>query len=127
MVSIGTALQVNLQDQAAASHVRGRVSPAASPFRRGCPALAGGHAVIARSWHEPRQLDNRLPPGGLTLVLPRRDPSALALLVGAGLNTVDVRCPAHPVAREELHSCAATLRLGKAPAAVQQSHGREVP
>jgi L-threonylcarbamoyladenylate synthase len=38
-------------------------------------------------------------PGALTLVLPRRDPSALALLVSAGLDTAAVRAPAHPVAR----------------------------
>jgi L-threonylcarbamoyladenylate synthase len=38
-------------------------------------------------------------PGGLTLVLPRREPSALASLVSAGLPTVAVRSPAHAVAR----------------------------
>jgi L-threonylcarbamoyladenylate synthase len=38
-------------------------------------------------------------PGGLTLVLPRREPSPLALLVSAGLSTAAVRAPAHPIAR----------------------------
>jgi L-threonylcarbamoyladenylate synthase len=38
-------------------------------------------------------------PGGLTLVLPRREPSPLALLVSAGLDTAAVRAPAHPIAR----------------------------
>jgi L-threonylcarbamoyladenylate synthase len=38
-------------------------------------------------------------PGALTLVLPRREPSALALLVSAGLDTVAVRSPSHTVAR----------------------------
>jgi L-threonylcarbamoyladenylate synthase len=38
-------------------------------------------------------------PGGLTLVLPRREPSPLALLVSAGLGTVALRSPAHRVAR----------------------------
>jgi len=38
-------------------------------------------------------------PGGLTLVLPRRDSSPLSLLVSAGQETVAVRAPAHPVAR----------------------------
>jgi L-threonylcarbamoyladenylate synthase len=38
-------------------------------------------------------------PGGLTLVLPRREPSGLALLVSAGLDTAAIRSPAHPVAR----------------------------
>ena len=38
-------------------------------------------------------------PGGLTLVLPRRELSPLALLVSAGLPTAAVRSPAHPIAR----------------------------
>src|ERR1041385_1642752 len=38
-------------------------------------------------------------PGPLTLVLPRREHSGLSLLVCAGLDTVAVRMPAHPVAR----------------------------
>ena len=37
-------------------------------------------------------------PGPLTLVLPRREDSALSLLVSAGLDTVALRVPAHPVA-----------------------------
>ena len=38
-------------------------------------------------------------PGPLTLVLPRRTDSNLSLLVSAGLNTVGVRMPDHPVAQ----------------------------
>jgi L-threonylcarbamoyladenylate synthase len=37
-------------------------------------------------------------PGGLTLALPRRDDSRLSLLVSAGLDTVAIRVPRHPVA-----------------------------
>jgi L-threonylcarbamoyladenylate synthase len=36
-------------------------------------------------------------PGALTLVLPRRDAAPLAAAVTAGLPTVALRCPAHPV------------------------------
>lgn len=36
-------------------------------------------------------------PGALTMVLPRRDDSGLADAVSAGLPTVALRCPAHPV------------------------------
>ena len=43
-------------------------------------------------------------PGGLTLVLPRRDPSPLALLVSAGLDTVALRAPGHRVARALLEA-----------------------
>jgi L-threonylcarbamoyladenylate synthase len=38
-------------------------------------------------------------PGPLTLVLPRRNGSGLALLASAGLDTVALRAPAHPVAQ----------------------------
>jgi len=38
-------------------------------------------------------------PGALTLVLPRLAPSRLSLLASAGLDTVAVRSPHHPVAR----------------------------
>ncbi|MEE8439103.1 MAG: L-threonylcarbamoyladenylate synthase [Micropepsaceae bacterium] len=38
-------------------------------------------------------------PGALTLVLPRKEPCPLALLVSAGLDTVAVRSPAHEIAR----------------------------
>jgi L-threonylcarbamoyladenylate synthase len=38
-------------------------------------------------------------PGGLTLVLPYREPSPLARLVTAGLPTAAVRSPSHPIAR----------------------------
>ncbi len=52
------------------------------------------------SFHAPaRRLAEKFWPGGLTLVLPRREQSPVALLVSAGLDTVAVRAPAHPVAR----------------------------
>jgi L-threonylcarbamoyladenylate synthase len=41
-------------------------------------------------------------PGPITLVLPRREDAAIAALVSAGLDTIAVRVPAHPVAREVL-------------------------
>jgi L-threonylcarbamoyladenylate synthase len=41
-------------------------------------------------------------PGALTLVLPRRADSKLSLLVSAGLDTVALRVPAHPVAAKLL-------------------------
>lgn len=50
-------------------------------------------------------------PGPLTLVLARREDARLADLVTAGLDTVALRVPAHPVAAEILH------RLGRPVAA----------
>lgn len=41
-------------------------------------------------------------PGPLTLVLPRRKNARLSLLVGAGLDSVAIRSPDHPVARKLL-------------------------
>ncbi|MCE2926505.1 MAG: threonylcarbamoyl-AMP synthase [Rickettsiales bacterium] len=41
-------------------------------------------------------------PGPLTLVLPRKKTSKLSLLLSAGLDSVAVRSPAHPLAREVL-------------------------
>ncbi|WP_421860050.1 L-threonylcarbamoyladenylate synthase [Parvibaculum sp.] len=38
-------------------------------------------------------------PGGITLVLPRREDTPLSLLVSAGLDTVAIRVPAHETAR----------------------------
>src|SRR5579863_3363476 len=43
-------------------------------------------------------------PGPLSLVLPRRADSFLSLLAGAGLDTVALRAPAHPVAQALLRA-----------------------
>ncbi len=45
-----------------------------------------------------RELAARFWPGPLTLVLPRAPRSRIALLAGAGLDTLAVRVPAHPLA-----------------------------
>lgn len=39
-------------------------------------------------------------PGPLTMILPRKPGSAVSLLCSAGLPTIAVRCPSHPVARQ---------------------------
>jgi L-threonylcarbamoyladenylate synthase len=49
-----------------------------------------------------RQLAAAFWPGPLTLVLPRRADSGLSLLLSAGLDTVAIRCPDHPIARKLL-------------------------
>ena len=46
-----------------------------------------------------RQLAEAFWPGALTMVLPKRDDAALAPAITAGLPTVALRCPAHPVMR----------------------------
>ena len=47
-------------------------------------------------------LANAFWPGALTLVLPRRKDCSVSLLASAGLDTLAVRVPAHPVARDVL-------------------------
>jgi L-threonylcarbamoyladenylate synthase len=54
-------------------------------------------------------------PGALTLVLPRREDSDIALLVSAGLDTLALRVPAHPVA-------AAFLRAAGRPVAAPSAN-----
>lgn len=51
-----------------------------------------------------RQLADAFWPGALTLVVPLRAGSGIASLVTAGLETVAIRVPAHPVAQDLLHS-----------------------
>ena len=51
-----------------------------------------------------RRLAERFWPGPLTLVLPRRVTCPVALLAGAGLETLAIRVPAHPVALRLLRS-----------------------
>lgn len=52
-----------------------------------------------------RKLAEALWPGPLTLVLPRRADAPLSLLVSAGLDSVAVRIPSHPIARALLGAC----------------------
>lgn len=57
MISVNTALQVDLSDQAGASHIGRRVYSGFGgqpDFVEGALRSSGGHAIIAlRSWHEP--------------------------------------------------------------------------
>src|SRR5947207_1535483 len=51
-----------------------------------------------------RNAARRFWPGPLTLVLPRRASGGLSLLASAGLDTVALRAPAHPVAQQLLRA-----------------------
>jgi L-threonylcarbamoyladenylate synthase len=51
-----------------------------------------------------RRIAGQFWPGPLTLVLPRRGDSGLSLLASAGLDTVAIRAPAHPVAQALLRA-----------------------
>lgn len=60
---------------------------------------AAEHAVFSRT---ALQLAEKFWPGPLTLVLPRSARCRLSLLVSAGMDSVALRVPAHPIARELL-------------------------
>ena len=65
IVSINTALLLDLSDQAGASHIRGRLYSGFGgqpDFVEGALHSPGGHAVIAlRSWHEPSDSSTIVP------------------------------------------------------------------
>ncbi|PIE15556.1 MAG: threonylcarbamoyl-AMP synthase [Rhodobacterales bacterium] len=61
---------------------------------------------IAAFTPEALELARRFWPGPMTLVLPLREDAGLSLLVTAGLKTVGVRVPGHPVARRLLREFA---------------------
>jgi len=85
-------------DQAVASIFEAKGRPRFNPLIVHVANLqeAEKHCVFSA---EAERLARRFWPGGLTLVLPRREDTALSLLVSAGLDTVAVRVPAHETAR----------------------------
>ena len=66
-------------------------------------------AKLARIDARARKLAHAFWPGPLTLVLPLQPDAALAQAVTAGLPTVALRCPAHPVMRAVLESTGLAL------------------
>jgi L-threonylcarbamoyladenylate synthase len=84
-----------------------------------------------------RGLAERFWPGPLTIVLPRRDDASVAELAGAGLPTLAVRVPAHPLMRAVLEELGEPIvapsanrsgRLSPTTAAhVVEEFGGEVP
>lgn len=124
MISINTALRIDLYDQAGASHIAGRLYSGFGgqpDFVEGALHSSGGHAVIAlRSWHEPSDSSTIVPrlsdpvtsfqhsavvtEQGCAHIFGRSQRAQARLLID---------CAAHPDVREELHRCAATLGLGK--------------
>jgi acyl-CoA hydrolase len=65
MISVNTALQVDLSDQAGASHIGRRIYSGFGgqpDFVEGALRSSGGHAIIAlRSWHEPSDSSTIVP------------------------------------------------------------------
>src|SRR5947207_15724375 len=67
------------------------------------PGLAEAEA-LATFDERAREAARRFWPGALSLVLRRREACGLSLLVSAGLDTVALRVPAHPLAQSLLRA-----------------------
>jgi L-threonylcarbamoyladenylate synthase len=88
-------------DAAVAAIYRAKGRPDFNPLIVHVPDLAAAHG-LARLDARAEALATAFWPGALTLVLPRREDAPLAAAVTAGLPTVAIRCPAHPVMRAVL-------------------------
>lgn len=78
--------------------------PSFNPLIIHVPDVAAA-ARVARLDERAERLAARFWPGALTLVLPLREDAGIAAPVTAGLPTVALRCPDHPVMREVLAAC----------------------
>ena len=85
-------------DSAVAAIFAAKNRPRFNPLIVHVPGLADAEAIAdfdARA----RKVARHFWPGPLTLVLRRRDDCGISLLASAGLDTIAVRVPAHPVAQ----------------------------
>ncbi|WP_431301222.1 L-threonylcarbamoyladenylate synthase [Tabrizicola sp. BL-A-41-H6] len=82
--------------------------PRFNPLIVHLPSLAAAEDYAIFS-PEARALAAAFWPGPLTLVVPLKEPSRLSPLVTAGLDSVAIRVPAHPVAQALLSACSIPL------------------
>ena len=85
-------------DEAVASIFAAKRRPHFNPLIVHVPGLAEAE-TLAEFNERARVAARRFWPGPLTLVLPRRPDCGVSLLASAGLDTLAVRVPSHPVAR----------------------------
>src|SRR6185295_2757004 len=90
-------------DRAVAAIFAAKSRPRFNPLIVHVPGLAEAEKLAVFD-DRARGLARRFWPGALTLVLPRRPAAGVSLLASAGLDTVAVRVPAHPVARNLLRA-----------------------
>ncbi len=84
-------------------------------------ATATAAAALVRFDARARALAARFWPGALTLILPRADTCPVSLLAGAGLATLAVRVPGHPVAQALLTAAARPIAAPSANRSTQVS------
>lgn len=85
-------------DSAVAAIYAAKGRPRFNPLIAHLPDLETAETIAVFS-DRARDLARRFWPGPLTLVLPLRPGSGISDLVSAGLDTIAIRVPAHPVAR----------------------------
>jgi L-threonylcarbamoyladenylate synthase len=105
-------------DQAVAAIFAAKGRPRFNPLIVHLPSLAAAEKIAELS-PPARRLAEAFWPGPLTLVLPRRPASGISDLVTAGLDTIAIRVPAHPVARALLDATGMPLA---APSANRSGH-----
>jgi L-threonylcarbamoyladenylate synthase len=106
------------QGRAVAAIYEAKGRPRFNPLIAHVADIAAADAIAELSGPA-RRLAEAFWPGPLTLVLPHRTGSPVASLVTAGLDTIAVRMPSHPVARDLLQ---ATGRPVAAPSANRSGH-----
>ena len=124
------------RDAAVAAIYRAKGRPSFNPLIVHVADFASAQA-LAETDERAEALATKLWPGALTVVLPLRGDAALAPAVTAGLPTVALRCPAHPLMRALLERCDFPLAAPSAnrsgaisptePAHVAASLGTAVP
>ena len=105
-------------DRAVAAIFAAKGRPRFNPLIVHVPDVAAAE-TIAEFGTPARDLARRFWPGPLSLVLRRRETSGVSLLACAGLDTVAVRVPAHPVAQALLRAVGRPLT---APSANRSGH-----
>ncbi|HEY8605421.1 L-threonylcarbamoyladenylate synthase [Tsuneonella suprasediminis] len=91
-------------DAAIAAVYRAKGRPDFNPLIVHVPSLATAERLAVFD-DRARALATTFWPGPLTLVVPLRAEAEIAPAVTAGLPTIAIRCPAHPVMREVLEQC----------------------
>jgi L-threonylcarbamoyladenylate synthase len=94
--------------EAVAAIYRAKGRPDFNPLIVHVPDLTGAE-TIALFDDRARALAAQFWPGALTMVLPLKGTARIAPAVTAGLETIALRCPAHPVMRAVLEACGLPL------------------
>ena len=110
-------------ERAVASIFEAKGRPTFNPLIVHVVSIDAAKALV-RFTPEAEKLAQAFWPGGITLVLPRLENSRLSLLVSAGLDTVAIRVPAHPLAQKLLKAAGCPIAAPSANASGEISPTR---